>query len=217
MTKDEKLSKKELFTCLGILVFLVVVLVLLLNSNNEKQEELSSDYADYLEVTNNNALNGINNSGAFRESIYDKNSKDYIEQKSKYMSMYVINMLSNERKEIEFEKLTDEEIIYLLNSVLAGDGENICYSIEYFKDKVYEYFGITEIYFSGSSYYYEMDNNYICFEEVFTNLVPTATITNYVDDGNNIRVFLSLEDRNLLFNYEKTTENVFLKSVLEEG
>lgn len=217
MTKDEKLSKKELFTCLGILVFLVIVLVFLLNSNNEKQEELSSDYADYLEVTNNNALNGINNSGAFRESIYDKNSKDYIEQKSKYMSMYVINMLSNERKEIEFEKLTDEEIIYLLNSVLAGDGENICYSIEYFKDKVYEYFGITEIYFSGSSYYYEMDNNYICFEEVFTNLVPTATITNYVDDGNNIRVFLSLEDRNLLFNYEKTTENVFLKSVLEEG
>lgn len=217
MAKDEKLSKKELFTCLGILVFLVVVLVFLLNSNNEKQEELSSDYVDYLEVTNNNALNGIDNSGAFRESIYDKNSKDYIEQKSKYMSMYVINMLSNERKEIEFEKLTDEEIIYLLNSVLAGDGENICYSIEYFKDKVYEYFGITEIYFSGSSYYYEMDNNYICFEEVFTNLVPTATITNYVDDGNNIRVFLSLEDRNLLFNYEKTTENVFLKSVLEEG
>ena len=61
MAKDEKLSKKELFTCLGILVFLVIVLVFLLNSNNEKQEELSSDYADYLEVTNNNALNGINN------------------------------------------------------------------------------------------------------------------------------------------------------------
>lgn len=213
MEKIEKASKKEVIIILFILVILVIILGVLLNDGSDSNEQLSSEFADYLVVDNDNNLQSINNVASFKESSYKKNSKDYIKAKSKYMSIHVISMLSEENDEINFENLDSEKLIYLLNAILAGEGENVCYTQQYFKQKIYEYFGIREIEFDSNSSYYEIDANSICFEEIFFNMIPNGEITNYVDDGKSVRAFITIEEKNILFNYEKIGDNIFLKSV----
>lgn len=199
-------TKKEIIICLICLLFLITFLIVLLKpSRKESPQETTNKY---IEIQDSQDLKQIKNDASFQEK--NTNLKEYLQEQSRYLIMNLERYLTSETNVVDFNNVDNLTVINLTNLLLAGDGENICYSTTYFKNKIYEIFGRQNIDLTKEKNYHD---NKICFEEIFLNLEPTSKIIDYTEDSNNIYVKLKNNDKEFIFYYAKNKEFPFLEKV----
>lgn len=181
-----------------IIVVIVLILIFLIFFFPKEKETMGIDYS-------------------FNEKKYKKNSQEYIEEKSKLLVLHLNYLFEEDRTSVNIYEISSEDLLNILNNLLAINGEATCYDKKVLSKKAYEYFGIQNIEYQNDSLYYTIDNNRICFDEIFININSFPNIKSYKENTDGILVELIDNHRfSWTLTYIKENDNIFLAKIDRE-
>ena len=128
-----------------------------------------TDTSDYVTVSDSKSLSKIRNEYAFINEDYEKYSVDYLIAQAEYIVPYLNYILDENSSDIDLENISLDKIMFILNILLSGGEENVCYEKEFLDEKLLEFFGIKSDSFIADYSYYNYYENKFCFEQLFLN------------------------------------------------
>ena len=173
------------------------------------------DTSGYTTVSNQNSLSKNRNEYAFINVDYEKYSTDYLIKQAEYITPYLNYILDENSNVIDLEEISSDKLIFILNILLSGANENICYEKEFLDEKLFDVFGIENNSFAIDSPYYNYYENKFCFEELFLNGEVKAKAENTSKNGDLIYINIKeTEYKRWQVVYKKIDNKVFLNKFI---
>ncbi|MGM9879161.1 MAG: hypothetical protein ACI31R_03970 [Bacilli bacterium] len=172
-------------TIISILVFILTISLLgyLAFGNKDKN--------DYTNISNEKNLEKIKTNYSFEDNLYQENSDEYLINESEHIVPYLNYIYENDEEILNIKDLPTDKLLYILNILLSGAGNDLCYKESFIKEKINDFFGRSDIVFSNNSLYYEYNNNKICFEQLMLNGEVKASANKITKNDNYITIELS--------------------------
>lgn len=173
------------------------------------------DTSDYVTVSDSKSLSKNRNEYAFINDDYEKYSTDYLIKQAEYITPYLNYILDENSNVIDLEKISSDKLIFILNILLSGANENICYEKEFLDEKLFDVFGIENNSFTIDSPYYNYYENKFCFEELFLNGEVKAKAENTSKNGDLIYINIKeTEYKTWQVVYKNIGDKIFLSKFI---
>lgn len=199
------MNKKKMIILIAIVLIVISLLYFLLPK--PKEENIKYQYVDDVKQ-----LDLIKNESAFNLNDYVYNSREFIEEKSKYLLLY-LNMFINEKGRLDIVDLSEEQLYILQNALFAGAGQNVCYKEDFFKKQITNNFGIVPQVVHMESNEFKTEKGYVCFEELHMNMKPDTKVVDYKDERDRIVVILTNELLEYRLVYQKNGSHITFQNV----
>lgn len=173
------------------------------------------DFSSYVFVSDQKSLSDNRNEYAFNNDNYEKYSDDYLIVQAEYIAPYINYILDDNSNVIDVGKISSDKLMFVLNILLSGASEDICYEKEFLNEKFFDVFGRKNGNFSVNSHYYNYSQDKICFDVLFLNGESKAKASNIFSKDDFIYVNVrENEYRRWQIVYKKHGDKIFLNKFI---